>query len=164
VRREQRNRHLRRWLDELIAWLDGADEEPEGPPVAYVAGWVHPLGEEADMGEITVQVGAPAQFASVQWLSAEGMSVAPDAVPSWVSSDEAVATVVGREDGASAEVSFVGAGSAVIEVSTIETNDAGEETTVRATGLVNVDEPDVDAVTGEVTFSTEDPAPHVEHR
>ena len=55
--------------------------------------------------------------------------------------------------GLTAEVTFAGAGSAIIECSTDETGDDGTVTTVRATGMVNVDSPDVDAVTGEVTFS-----------
>jgi hypothetical protein len=116
-------------------------------------GWRYPIVEGADMGEITVRTGDAPRTATVQFYDADGNAVDPDQTPTWASSDENVATASAGGDGLTAEVSFVGPGSAIIECSTEELADDSTPTTVRATGMVNVDSPDVDAVTGEVTFS-----------
>jgi hypothetical protein len=126
-----------------------------GHAATMTAGWQHRIVSgkqmEVEMGEVSVEVGAAPQTATVQFMDAAGNVTTPDEVPSWTSSDEAVATIAASEDGLTAEVTFGSPGSAIIECASTETDDAGTETEVRATGLVNVAAGD--AVVGEVTFS-----------
>jgi hypothetical protein len=148
-------KRIAKTLRELAELLE--DRAP-GEPVAFVAGWLQRLGEEFDMGEITVSVGDPPQRATVTFFDVDENPTTPDAVPGWSSTDAAVADVGPvADDGLSALVTFVGGGSAAIECSTTETAADGSETMVRATGLVNVRMPDEspDAVTGSIEFAAE---------
>jgi hypothetical protein len=147
-------RKVARALRELAELLErGAP----GKPVWFLAGWSQPLGEEFDMGEVTATVGDRPKRASAVFLDASGAPTTPDEVPVWSSSDEAVAPVVAAEDGLSALVSFVGEGSAIIELHTTETDDAGAATDISGTGLVTVRSADAspDAVSVSIEFSDE---------
>lgn len=91
---------------------------------------------------------------SVRFLDSEGYETAADDVPTWTSSDEAVATVTPSEDGLSAEVAIGGPGVALIEVTSVESNTGAE---VKAQGTITVTPGD--AVLGEVSFDFAAPAP-----
>lgn len=110
---------------------------------------------EIAMGEITVDAGSENLTGTVQFMDASGNPTTPDEVPTWTSSDEAVATVAANEDGLTAAVTPGSAGAAIIEVLAVETDDDGNQTEVVARGTVNVVDRDEtpDAVVGEVTFS-----------
>jgi hypothetical protein len=139
----------------LRSWAEQLDKLAPGNPVTVVAGWQQKIvigkNMEVEMGEVTVEVGAPAQTATVEFKDASGNVTTPDETPGWTSSDESVATCSATEDGMTAEVTFVGPGSAIIECMTTETAEDGTPTEIRATGLVNV--ATGDAVVGEVSFS-----------
>lgn len=141
--------------DELRAFAGWLEQLVEQPPRFVGACWLVVLERDGEvgveMGEITVPAGSGNLHASVQFLDADGNPTTPDQLPSWSSSDEAVATVRASADGMSAEVTPVGSGSAVVECVALEQD---PEVEVRASGLVNVlpEDASPDAVVGEVTF------------
>ena len=102
------------------------------------------------VGEITVKDTEAALTATVTALDAEGHETTFDGVPTWASSDEAVASVRPSDDGYSAEFDIGDPGSAVITVTGIE-NSTGEDVEIVSTGLINVTAGD--AVVGSVDFS-----------
>jgi hypothetical protein len=126
-----------------------------GTATSMTAGWrteiVHGEKTEVEMGEVTVEVGAAPKTATVEFRDAAGNVTSPDETPSWSSSDEAVATVAASGDGLTAEVTFSGVGSSIIECMATESAEDGSQSEVRAVGLVNV--APGDAVVGEVTFN-----------
>jgi hypothetical protein len=100
------------------------------------------------VGEITVPDNATDLTATVTFLDSEGSPTTADSMPTWLSSDESVATVTAAEDGMSATFNIGSPGVALISVDTV--NDDG--TTARAEGTLTVQPGD--AVIGSVEFAT----------
>jgi hypothetical protein len=133
---------FRRWADQL-------DAAAPGPPVvAFPILFI--TGKEISVGHITVRDSTAPIKASVTFKDAAGHDTAPEGLPTWTSSDEAVATVVASEDGLSAEVTAGSPGAAVIEVK--EVDNAGQEIVSQGTVTVQPG----DAVIGEIHFEGED--------
>lgn len=104
------------------------------------------------MASITVEDTSAPLSATVKFLDAKGAETSPDATPAWSSSDDTVASVVASDDGLTATVTVGQPGAAIINVTAVETDEAGVETTVVAEGTVTVQAGD--AVIGEVEFAT----------
>lgn len=119
----------------------------DSPALAYIL-FYPPTEREISMGEITLQDDSAPLAASVRFLDSKGAETQPDDVPQWSSSDEAVASVEGSEDGLSATVTIGTPGAAVIEVRSTEANTGVE---VIAQGTVTVQPGDT--AIGEVTFT-----------
>jgi len=130
---------LRRAADQLRALVPGSPAF--GIPIMF-----HTT-EGVFMASIEVLDTSGALSASVGFVDVHGHATTADDVPAWASSDEAVATVAASEDGLSADISIVGPGVCLIDVSS--TNDDGS--TAAAQGTITVKPGD--AVLGEVSFA-----------
>ena len=138
---------IARSLRELAAQIEFA---APGPARAALIVFVH--GRSIEVGEITVSDEVGTLNATVSFLDAKGAAAVPDGVPTWSSSDDAVASVEAASDGLSAVVTVGAPGAAAIEVVSEETdNETGDAYELRGSGLVNVTAGD--AVVASVEFS-----------
>ena len=106
------------------------------------------------MAEVSVEDTQAPFGASVTWLDAEGNPASLDAIPTWSSDNETVASVVASDDGTSATVTLTGQLGAAI-ISSDATNNDG--TSAHAQGTITVLASE--ATTGEISFDVPTPTP-----
>lgn len=138
---------------EFAAWLRAVADEVDAlsGPARFPVLLFHATKGDA-MGEITVKDEVATLNATTTFLDAKGAETAPDDVPQWSSTDEAVASVAASDDGRSATVTIGQPGAAVIEVRSTETDEeSGSTSELVAQGTVTVQPGD--AVIGNVEFA-----------
>lgn len=130
----------------LARFLIGALEALfPGPPIGAVI--IFSRKGEVQMGEIIVKDDETTLRSSLTLLDAEGHPTTPEGTPTYESSDESVAVVTPSEDGLTATYEVGAPGDAVITVTGLGTNNAGDE--IVGKGTIHVTAGDVETVSVE---------------